>query len=96
MRISLVFNRHTAGGASILTVCTMHPETPAPRPAAKLAAGILLTDVELAELLGASLQTIRNWRWRGDGPRYVKLGGRMVRYRPEDVRAFIEGKAAAA
>ncbi|MGH8118338.1 MAG: helix-turn-helix transcriptional regulator [Rhodanobacteraceae bacterium] len=63
-------------------------------PAAKLAAGNLLSDVELAALLGASVQTVRNWRWRGEGPRFVKLGGRMVRYRPDDVQAFIEGKAA--
>ncbi len=72
----------------------MQPEAPAIPPAAKLAAGNLLTDVELAELLGCSVLTLRNMRWRGEGCRYVKLGGRMVRYRPEDVRAFIEGKAA--
>jgi predicted DNA-binding transcriptional regulator AlpA len=74
----------------------MQPEHFATPPAAKLAAGNLLTDVELADLLGASLQTVRNWRWRGEGPRYVKLGGRMVRYRPADVAAFIAGKADAA
>lgn len=69
--------------------------TPTP-PAAKAAAGNLLNDVEVAALLGASLQTVRNWRWRGEGPRFVKLGGRMVRYRPEDVQAFIEGQGKAA
>ena len=74
----------------------MHPERFAPAPAEKLAAGNLLTDAELAALLGASLQTVRNWRWRGEGPRFVKLGGRMVRYRPDDVRAFIDGQGRAA
>ncbi|MBN8737662.1 MAG: helix-turn-helix domain-containing protein [Xanthomonadales bacterium] len=72
---------------------TEHPSTP---PAAKAAAGYLLTDTEVAALLGASLQTVRNWRWRGEGPRFVKLGGRMVRYKPADVQAFIEGQGAAA
>lgn len=70
----------------------MQPENPATPPAAKAAAGYLLTDSELAELLGASQQTVRNWRWRGEGPRFVKLGGRLVRYKPEDVQAFIDGK----
>jgi predicted DNA-binding transcriptional regulator AlpA len=71
------------------------PESPL-TPVAKAAAGYLLTDSEVAALLGASLQTVRNWRWRGEGPRFVKLGGRMVRYRPADVQAFIDGEGAAA
>lgn len=70
-----------------------HPATP---PAAKAAAGYLLTDSEVAALLGASLQTIRNWRWRGEGPKHVTLGKRMVRYKPADVQAFIEGQGKAA
>ena len=74
----------------------MQPEHPATPLAAKLAAGYLLDDVELAELLKASVQTVRNWRWRGEGPRFVKLGGRMVRYKPDDVLAFIEGQGKAA
>lgn len=63
-------------------------------PSAKLAAGCLLTDVELAALLGVSLQTVRNWRWKDKGPRYVKVGARCIRYRPDDVRTFIDGDAA--
>jgi len=73
----------------------MHPDTPAP-PAAKLAAGNLLTDTEVAALYGCAVQTLRNMRWRGEGPRFVRLGGRMIRYRPADVQAFIDGKADAA
>jgi len=73
----------------------MHPDTPA-LPAAKLAAGNLLTDTEVAALCGCAVQTLRNMRWRGDGPAWVRLGGRMIRYKPADVRAFIDGKADAA
>jgi predicted DNA-binding transcriptional regulator AlpA len=73
----------------------MHTDTPA-LPAAKLAAGNLLTDTEVAELCGCAVATLRNMRWRGEGPRFVKLGGgRMVRYKPADVQAFIDGKGAA-
>lgn len=74
----------------------MQPEHPATPPAAKLAAGNLLTDTEVAELCGCAVQTLRNMRWRNEGPRWVKLGGRMVRYRPDDVQAFIEGRERAA
>lgn len=63
-----------------------HPAT----PAAKLAAGCLLTDAELAALYGVSLQTVRNWRWRGEGPRWVRLGARCIRYTAADVQAFID------
>lgn len=73
----------------------MHPNTPA-QPAAKLAAGNLLTDTEVAALCGCAVQTLRNMRWRGEGPAWVRLGGRMVRYKPADVQAFIDGKADAA
>lgn len=72
----------------------MHPDTSTP-PAAKLAAGNLLTDTEVAALCGCAVQTLRNMRWRGEGPRFVKLGGRMVRYKPADVQAFIDGNTAA-
>lgn len=56
------------------------------------AAHALLDDVEVADRLNVSLQTVRNWRGRREGPRFVKLGKRAVRYRPEDVEAFIEGE----
>jgi hypothetical protein len=63
-------------------------------PAAKLAAGCLLTDVELSALLGVSLQTARTWRWKGEGPRYVRIGARCIRYEPDAIRAFIDGDKA--
>ena len=74
----------------------MQPEHPATPPAAKLAAGYLLNDVEVAELCGCAVQTLRNMRWRGEGPAVVRLGKRMVRYTPEAVQAFIEGQGQAA
>ncbi|MGW3571658.1 helix-turn-helix transcriptional regulator [Streptomyces sp. NPDC000941] len=50
-----------------------------------------LTPRQLAHELGVSVGTLANWRWREEGPRYVKLGsGRSspVRYRREDVDAW--------
>lgn len=49
----------------------------------------LLSPVQLAAMLGISVQTIYNRRTRGESmPICVKLGG-LVRYHPEDVRAWL-------
>jgi excisionase family DNA binding protein len=39
----------------------------------------LLCERELAEILGVSLPTLRRWRFRQEGPAWVKLG-RLCRY----------------
>lgn len=64
--------------------------------AAQFHPGDLIDEREAAAILSASVLTLRNWRWRGDGPRWRKLGQRMVRYHRADLAAFIEGKAGAA
>lgn len=53
----------------------------------------LLTPRETAELIGVEVGTLGNWRSRGahDLP-FVKSGGRLVRYRLADVRAWIDRK----
>ena len=65
--------------------------TPTPQPAPPLAPGDLLDEREAAAILSASVQTLRNWRWRGEGPRFRKIGLRMVRYSRADLQTFIEG-----
>ena len=65
--------------------------TPTPQPAPALAPGDLLDEREAAAILGASVQTLRNWRWRREGPRFRKIGLRMVRYSRADLQTFIEG-----
>jgi predicted DNA-binding transcriptional regulator AlpA len=47
-----------------------------------------LTDGEVAAKLHISLNTIKSWRHRGTGPRYVKLN-RLVRYPVSAVEEFI-------
>lgn len=46
-----------------------------------------LTQIELARRWRISPRTLERWRWLGQGPRYLKIGGRVV-YRLEDVEAF--------
>lgn len=78
---------------------TLQPTvSPAPPSAAPLNPADLLSDREVADLLNIAVKTVQNWRWKGEGPRTIKLGKRAVRYRRADVEAFIEagltGKAA--
>jgi len=70
----------------------MHPNiTPAPPGGAFPQPGDLVTEAEAAAILGTQIQTLRNWRWRGHGgPRFRKIGSRMVRYYRADLTAFIE------
>ena len=51
-----------------------------------------LTEREVAERLGLSVATLRAWRHRGKGPRYLRLG-RSVRYLPSDVAEFVRESA---
>lgn len=48
----------------------------------------LLTDVEAADFLGLSRLTLRNWRYKGRGPRFCKLGG-AVRYDRTTLEAWL-------
>lgn len=61
--------------------------------ATQVGPGPLLTTEDVARLLGVSEKLIHNWRYEGRGPRFVKLGHRTVRYRPEDVDSWIERQA---
>lgn len=48
----------------------------------------LLSEPEVADLLGMSADALRKARSRGQGPRWTKLGHR-VRYMPGDVMEYI-------
>jgi excisionase family DNA binding protein len=55
----------------------------------------LLTETEAAERLRVSLATLRRRRCEGRAPAYIKVGA-SVRYRVEDLDAFIESCLVAA
>lgn len=46
-----------------------------------------LTQHELARRWGLSARTLERWRWTSQGPRFLRLGGRVV-YRLEDIEAY--------
>ena len=52
----------------------------------------LLSPDDLASYLGVPLKTVYNWRTEGKGPRGIKVG-RHVRFRMNDVQAWLEENA---
>lgn len=54
--------------------------------------GDLLDEKEAAAVLAVAETTLRNWRALKQGPRFHKIGGRLVRYLRSDLAAFIAGE----
>jgi predicted DNA-binding transcriptional regulator AlpA len=59
-------------------------DTPAPSP--------LLSRREAAQRLGLTARFLEKAAQDGTGPRMVKISSRCVRYRPQDLNAWIEGR----
>ena len=53
--------------------------------------GTFLNQARLAERWQISPRTLERWRWTGEGPAFLKIGGRVV-YRLEDVEAYEAGR----
>ncbi len=50
----------------------------------------LYTPREVAALLGLSEQALAQMRYRGIGPRYVRVNSRAIRYEVEEVRRWVD------
>jgi predicted DNA-binding transcriptional regulator AlpA len=50
-----------------------------------------LTEKELAQHLKIKVKTLQHWRAKGQGPPHIRLGSKIVRYRLNDVCAFLAG-----
>jgi excisionase family DNA binding protein len=53
----------------------------------------LLTTPEVAQRLGLAEITVRKWRIKGTGPRFIRCGAN-IRYRPADIEAWVSSRAA--
>ena len=49
----------------------------------------LLSPEEVAAFLGVPVKTLYQWRYKGGGPRGLRVG-RHLRYRPADVERWLE------
>ena len=46
---------------------------------------LLIDERDAAASLGLQPRTLQEWRRRGDGPAFVRVSSRCIRYRPEDL-----------
>ena len=62
------------------------------------AAPILVTSDEAARIIGIAPKTLVNWRNRGKGPAYVRLGEKHspVMYRVRDLEAWTDSRVVGA
>ena len=51
----------------------------------------MITSVQLAKRWDMNLSTLRQWRWRGYGPSYLKIGKKIL-YRMQDIEAFEQNR----
>ncbi|WP_216395904.1 helix-turn-helix transcriptional regulator [Arcanobacterium phocae] len=51
----------------------------------------LLTPQQAAKKLAISTRTLQTWRTTGKGPKFIQVD-KIVRYRGEDIKAWIERK----
>ena len=52
----------------------------------------LIPPPDAADFLGFTGRALANWRSRGGGPRFIRVGSRAVRYRRADLRAWAEAR----
>lgn len=53
----------------------------------------LVTTPRAAELLGVSPKTVEDWRLKGRGPRFIRLG-KAIRYSMKDLEDFVAASVA--
>lgn len=61
-------------------------------PVSELIKKPFLNEAEVAAITGRAISTLRNERFLRKNLPYVKIAGRTVRYKLEDVIAFMEGR----
>lgn len=52
---------------------------------------ILVNEREAADMLGLTPRTLQAWRQQGEGPPYVRVSSRCIRYRIADLEDWAEG-----
>ena len=50
------------------------------------------TPKQLASLLNVTVRQLEIWRMTNDGPPFVKMGRKSIRYRPEAVEAWLAAR----
>lgn len=50
----------------------------------------LLTEKEVGQLLKLTTQCLQGWRSKGDGPPFLRLSAKCIRYRKSDLESWME------
>ncbi|RJP26546.1 MAG: DNA-binding protein [Candidatus Omnitrophota bacterium] len=52
----------------------------------------MLSERQAAEFLGFTIRALQSWRQKGNGPKFVKISARAIKYRRRDLVEWCEGK----
>lgn len=52
----------------------------------------LINEAEAARFLGLTVRCLQGWRYKGGGPKFVRISARCIRYRRRDCREFFEAR----
>ena len=52
----------------------------------------LLTEQDLAAMLNVNPRTLQKWRVNGDGPAFVRISRRCIRYRITDIKDWTQNR----
>lgn len=52
----------------------------------------LMNQAEAAAFLGVRPRTLEDWRARRVGPKFISYNSRSIRYRPDDLVAFLAAR----
>lgn len=50
-----------------------------------------LNEIQLSELIQIKPSTLRKWRWEGKGPKFIKIGHRVM-YSMLDITSYIDAQ----
>lgn len=52
----------------------------------------LLTEKQVAEFLSVTIKVTQKWRAHRVGPKWFRVGPSMVRYCPDDLDSYLDGR----
>ena len=50
----------------------------------------LLTEKEVSAEYGVKIKTLQMWRWRRQGPAFIRISSRAVRYERSEIEAWLD------
>ncbi len=54
----------------------------------------VLNEKQASEYLNFTQRALQSWRLKGDGPLFIRISARAIRYRIEDLDAWLEDRLA--